>query len=143
MTRQGGGEVGVLVLVVMGLFLLLGGISTCCYIQPQYNVWAQQKAGEAELAKAESTRKVAILEAQAKRDSAEMLAEAEVKRAEGVARANQIIGDSLKGNDAYLRYLWIQGLENGTNQHQVIYVPTEANLPILEAGRAVQRPEKP
>lgn len=30
-------------------------------------------------------------------------------------------------------YIWIQGLQ--TNNMQVVYVPTEANLPILEATR--------
>jgi len=55
-------------------------------------------------------------------------AEAEVERARGVAEANDIIAGSLEGNEEYLRYLWINGLQ--TNQMQVIYVPTEANLPI-------------
>ena len=39
----------------------------------------------------------------------------------------------LKENEAYLRYLWIQNLESGSNS--VVYVPTEAGLPILEAGK--------
>lgn len=63
-----------------------------------------------------------------------LLAEAEIERAKGVAEANRIIGESLKGNEAYLRYLWIQGLQEGSTP-QVVYVPTEAGLPILEAGR--------
>src|SRR3990170_3957810 len=58
----------------------------------------------------------------------------EAELAKGVAQANEIIGQSLKGNEAYLRYLWIQGLENGTAP-TIVYVPTEAGLPILEAGR--------
>ncbi len=71
--------------------------------------------------------------AQAKKESARSLADAEVIRAEGVAKANKIIGDSLTGNEGYLRYLWIQGLQ--TNNMQVVYVPTEANLPIMESHR--------
>ncbi len=35
-------------------------------------------------------------------------------------------------------YLWINGLE--LNKNAVIYVPTEANLPILEAGRLPRLP---
>ena len=50
-----------------------------------------------------------------------------------MAAANEIIGQSLKNNEAYLRYLWIQNLESGSNS--VVYVPTEAGLPILEAGK--------
>ena len=55
------------------------------------------------------------------------MAEAEVIRAEGVAKANRIIGESLRGNESYLRYLWIQTLND--NPQNVIYVPTEAGLP--------------
>ena len=100
---------------------------------PQYNVWEQGLAGKAALERAMQDRQIKVQEAQAKLDSAGKLAEAEVIRAQGVAKANAIIGDSLKNNEAYLRYLWIHNLETGSNQ--VIYVPTEAGLPILEAGK--------
>ena len=102
---------------------------------PVYGVWQRELAGKAELAQAEYSRRIAVAEAQAKKDSAKLLAEAEVERAQGVAKANKIIGDSLKGNEAYLRYLWIDGLKESSKQGEVIYVPTEAGLPILEAGR--------
>ena len=98
-----------------------------------YDVWAQRKLGEAELAHAESNRQIKTLEAKAAMESSKHLADAEIIRARGVAEANKIIGSSLAGNEAYLRYLWIQGLQ--TNNMQVVYVPTEANLPILEAGK--------
>lgn len=99
---------------------------------PNYLVYQQGLAGEAELKRAEQNRKIAVNEAEAKRDAAAMLAMAEVERAKGVAEANKIIGDSLNENEAYLRYLWIEALMQGNS---VIYVPTEANLPILEAGK--------
>lgn len=102
---------------------------------PKYDVYSQRMAGQAVLAHAQSSREVAVAEAKAKMESATLLAQAEVLRAEGVAKANKIIGESLKGNEAYLRYLWIQNLENADASGQVIYVPTEAGLPILEAGR--------
>lgn len=98
-----------------------------------YDVWAQRKHGQAELARAESNRQIKTLEAKAVQESAKFLADAEITRAKGVAEANKIIGDSLKNNEAYLRYLWISGLES--NNKEIIYVPTEANLPVLEAGR--------
>lgn len=99
--------------------------------EPKYNVWAQRLKGEAELARAEANRQIRVIEAKAQEESAKSLAEAEVIRAEGVARANKIIGASLQNNESCLRYLWIQGLQ--TNQMQVVYIPTEANLPIMEA----------
>lgn len=98
---------------------------------PTYNVWVQSLGGKAELQKAEYTRQVAVLEAQAKMDSASKLAEAEVIRAQGVAKANQIIGDSLKDNREYLQYLYITGLEEGSAKGNVtIYVPTEGGMPV-------------
>ena len=96
---------------------------------PQYNVWQQSLAGKAELQKAEYTRQVAVLEAQAKKDSAQQLAEAEIIRAQGVAKANSIIGDSLKGNPAYLQYLWITQGE-GNTERTVYMVPSNGGAPV-------------
>jgi regulator of protease activity HflC (stomatin/prohibitin superfamily) len=54
-------------------------------------------------------------------------AEIEVARAEGAAKAQQIIRETL--SDRYLQYLWIQTLNDNPN---VIYVATEANMPIFK-----------
>jgi len=124
-------------LLKWGVGLTLAIIATSMWGCPKYNVYSQDLAGQARLREAESSRKIAIEEAKAKNESAKMLAEAEVERAKGVAQANEIIGDSLKGNDAYLRYLWIQGLQDGSSE--VIYIPTEANLPIIEASRLIAK----
>ena len=98
---------------------------------PQYGVWTKTLSGKAQLQEAEYTRQVAVLEAQAKKDSAQQLADAEIIRATGVAKANQIIGDSLKDNREYMQYLYITGLEEGSNKGNVtIYVPTENGLPV-------------
>lgn len=113
-----------------GCAVIALGVGGCMYGMPMYNVYEQRLHGEAELAKANFSKQVAVQEAHAKMESAKMLADAEVMRAEGVAKANKIIGDSLTNNEAYLRYLFVNNLEHTSNQ--VIYVPTEANLPILE-----------
>jgi regulator of protease activity HflC (stomatin/prohibitin superfamily) len=115
--------------VIIGIILITLVMGGC----PRYRVWEQEQTGKAELARAEQNRQIAVQEAMAKKDSAKQLAEAEVIRAEGVAKANAIIGSSLKNNEDYLRYLFVNNLEH--TQNQVIYVPTEANLPILEATR--------
>ncbi len=60
-------------------------------------------------------------------------AEIEIAKAEGIAKSNEIIAGSISDN--YLRYKWIEGLQSSDNL-TVIYVPTETNLPIMEAGRA-------
>lgn len=114
---------------VLFLAICAGGLVGC----PQYNVWQQGKEGEAQLRKAEQNRQISIQEAEAVKASAKLLAEAEVERAKGVREANQIIADGLGGPEGYLTYLWINKLnENGQN---VIYIPTETGMPILEAGK--------
>ncbi len=100
---------------------------------PRYKVWQQGMAGRAKLRESESSRKVKIEKAKAKLEAAKFESQAEIERAKGVAKANRIIGDSLKENEADLRYLWILGLQDGSSE--IIYIPTEANLPILEAAR--------
>lgn len=128
------------VLVTGGLLvLLLGLVFGACYGYPQYKVYEQEKDGEAEYAKAEQNRRVTVLEAQAKQEAAKALAQAEIERAKGIAEANRIVGESLKGNDEYLRYLWIDKVA-GTASREVVYVPTEASLPILEATRNTTAP---
>ena len=105
---------------------------------PTYNVWEQGLVGQAALRRAEQDRQIAVQEARARLDSAKLLAEAEVERARGVAQANAIIGEGLRGHEEYLRYLWIMSLEHtaaSPNGSTVVYVPTETNLPILEARR--------
>jgi len=92
--------------------------------------------GEAALLEAESTKKIAIESAKAELESAKLHAQAEIERAKGVAEANKIIGDSLKNNESYLRWLYISNLEKAEGKGTTtIYIPTEAGLPILEAGR--------
>lgn len=125
------------VLGIIGLMLLIAfGMWGC----PKYNVWQKELSGKAQLKKAEWNRQITIKEAQAKQEAAKALAGAEVERAKGVAEANEIIGKSLKDNEAYLRYLWINGLHDGSSE--VIYIPTEANLPILESVRKLQSKAK-
>jgi hypothetical protein len=123
-------------LVVMVIVIIGGGMYGC----PLYGVYQQRLLGESELARADFQRRTAVVEAQAKMDAATLLAQAEVERAKGLAQANQILGQSLQGPEgaAYLRYLWIQKMEEGGGR-TVVYVPTESNLPLmLEAGRGAK-----
>lgn len=120
----------VIVVVVIIPFLLTLGF---CGAAPRWGVYQAEMAGLGRLKEAEYGRRALVSEAIAKRDAAKELAAAEVARARGVAEANRIIGQSLHNNESYLRYLWIHNLESEGNR--VIYIPTEANLPILEAHR--------
>jgi hypothetical protein len=126
----------IVLLAICGTFLFLGSVGGGMWGCPKYEVWQQGLKGQAELARAEQNRQIAINEAKALKESAQFKADAEITRAKGVAEANKIIGDSLKGNEAYLRYLFIDMLnETGGDGRETIYIPTEAGMPILEAGR--------
>lgn len=120
-------------IATFSIIVILGLVILSMWGCPKYNVYSQRMEGEAQLAHAQASKEVAVAEAKAKMESAAMLAQADTIRAHGVARSNQIIGASLKGNPEYLHWLWIDNIEK--NPQAVIYVPTEANLPILEAGR--------
>jgi regulator of protease activity HflC (stomatin/prohibitin superfamily) len=132
-----------LVLTLIIIALIVAPIGALMYYWPKYRIYRQDLKGQANLRQQEWEKKIAVEEARARNASADMDAEAQVKRAtaqaeaeivraKGVAEANRIIADSLKGNESYLRYLWIDKI---SGQNQVIYIPTEAGLPILEANR--------
>jgi regulator of protease activity HflC (stomatin/prohibitin superfamily) len=123
----------------IGIVAAIIALVVAMYGYPQYRVYSQRLAGEAALAEAQSSRQVAILEARAKKESAIALAEAEVIRAEGAAKANAILQNSLGGPEGYLRYLQIQALES--SRASLIYVPTEAGLPVTESRRLGNREE--
>ena len=120
-------------IIGLSVVAVIGFIAFGMWGLPQYRVYAQEMRGTAALAEAEQDRQIAVKEAEAARDAARLLNEAEIIRAQGVAEANQIVADGLGGPEGYLRYLYINQLKDmNTN---VIYVPTEAGLPLLEAGQ--------
>ena len=38
---------------------------------------------------------------------------------------------------AYIQYLWVRQ-QNANTNNKIIYIPTEAGLPVLEAGRTAK-----
>lgn len=120
--------------IVMVIFLIFGAL----FGYPLYSVWSNEQAGRAELARAEQNRQIAVQEAKAKMESAELLAEAEIVRAKGLAKANEIVADSLTGKSEYIHYLWIEALKE--SKDQIIYIPTEAGIPITESTRLQKIP---
>jgi regulator of protease activity HflC (stomatin/prohibitin superfamily) len=112
--------------VILGLFFGL----------PLWNVWSEGLGGQAELARAQQNRQIRIEKAKSLSAAAVFEAEAEVARARGVAEANEIIAEGLGGPEGYLRWRFIEMLqETGGDGRETIYIPTEAGIPILEAGR--------
>jgi hypothetical protein len=139
----------IIVWTITGLICL--GMWGC----PRYNVYSSEMNGKAEYKEAEQNRKIVVEEAEAENEAAISIANTKIILAEaaneamiieaqgirasdsiraiGIAAANEIIGQSLEGNTDYLHFLWIDQLSKGG---QKVYIPTEANLPILEAKRS-------
>ena len=111
-----------IVAIVIGLFIAI----------PYYNVWQQEMSGRAEFAKAEQNRKIRIEEAKANLEAEKLNAQAEIERAKGAAEAIRIENGSI--TPTYIQYLWVRQ-QSDLSDKTIIYIPTETNLPILEANR--------
>ena len=122
--------------LIFAVFLLLGGIGGCMFGLPKYRVWSQEMEGKAEFAKAEQNRRIKIEEAKANLEAEKLNAQAEIERAKGAAEAIKIENGSI--TPTYIQYLWVRQ-QNASSENKIIYIPTEAGLPILEAGRIANK----
>ncbi|MCL7988106.1 hypothetical protein M8998_09180 [Sphingobacterium sp. lm-10] len=115
------------VIVVVAIGIILG----LMFGLPRYNVWQQEMAGRARLAEATQSRQILIEQARAEKDAALLQAE-----------AIKIMGEAAQRYPEYRKQEFIgafgEALKAG-KINQVIYVPTEANIPILEAGTRADR----
>jgi hypothetical protein len=95
-----------------------------------YTVKQERLIGEAEFVRAEQNRRILVEQARAEKDAAKLRAE-----------AIQIVGQAAKDFPEY-RYQEFLGafgeaLQND-NISKIVFIPTEANIPITEAGRTNQ-----
>lgn len=112
---------GLLVTLIIGVAVFI------MFILPMWRVWSQGKEGEAMLRKAEQEKQILIEQAKAEVEAARLRAE-----------AIQIVGKAAQEFPEYRKQEFIgafaEALQNDSID-QIIYVPTEANIPIIEAGR--------
>lgn len=104
--------------------LIVGAIM---WVIPVYGVWQQGLSGEAALARASQERRILVEQAQAEVDSAKL-------RAEAIA----VVGQAAKDFPEYRQQEFIAAFAEALTSdavEQIIYVPTEANIPITEASR--------
>lgn len=94
---------------------------------PTYNVWQKGLSGKAVLAKAEFSRQARVMAAKAEKEAADYTAE-----------SIKIVGEAAQKYPEYRQQEFIlafgDALREG-NIEQIIYVPTEAMIPITEAGK--------
>jgi len=123
--QRGDAELFVVSTMVVTITFALLGFSLWFF--PWWNVWSSEQSGKAALAKAESTRQILVTQAHAEREAATLRAE-----------AIKIVGQAAKDFPEYRQQEFIgafaEALKDG-HVNQIIYVPTEANIPIIEARR--------
>jgi len=94
---------------------------------PRYRIWQKGLAGEANLMQAVQERQILVEQARAERDAAKLRAE-----------AIQIVGQAAKDFPEY-RYQEFLGAFGEAFQNdsisKVVFIPTEANVPITQTGR--------
>lgn len=121
--------------------ILLCGVAIIALLMfglPIYNVWQQEMAGKAEMAKAEQNRKILVEEAKAKLEAEKLNASAEIERAKGMAEAMRVENGTL--STTYNQYLFIRTLEKIADKGslpQIIYVPSEGLTPIMDVSKNV------
>lgn len=109
------------------IIVVISGIGGCAYVYPKYNVYSQEMTGKAELARADQNRQILVTQAQAEKEAAQLRAE-----------AIQIVGQAAHDFPEYRQQEFLgafaEALKDG-KMSQIIYVPTEANIPVMEAGK--------
>lgn len=114
-------------LALTAVFFAVGFVAFLFWGIPQYNVYAKRLSGQAQLEYANLQRQALVAQAQAERDASELRAE-----------AIEIVGAKAQQYPEYRNQEFIgafaECLQNGCAS-QIIYVPTEASIPITEAGK--------
>lgn len=118
--------------IALSIIMLVAVITASMFIVPRYRVWSEGKRGEAEYMRAEQNRRIKVEEAKANLEAEKLNAQAEIERAKGAAEAIKIENGSI--TPTYIQYLWVRQ-QNANSNNRIIYIPTEAGLPILEAGK--------
>jgi hypothetical protein len=122
------------VFVVVGSLLVIAIIALLMFGLPMWNVWRAGLSGEASLKRATQTRMIQVEQARGEKEAAQM-------RADAIA----IMGKAAKEFPEYRQQEFIgafaEAMKDGRIS-QIIYVPTEANIPITEAGRFVPATKK-
>jgi regulator of protease activity HflC (stomatin/prohibitin superfamily) len=124
---------GIFILIVIAVVVMMFGL-------PTYNVWQQEMAGKAEMAKAEQNRRILVEEAKARLEAEKLNAQAEIERAKGMAEAMSIENGTL--SSIYNQYLFIRTLEklaDKGNLPQIIYMPSEGLVPVMDVSQNNQK----
>lgn len=133
MDRKGQASGTLLALVAI---VLVAGIALLMWGWPKYRIYRQELRGEAAMREAAWTRRIDSIAAYNRLEVRRLEAIGDSVEAMGLAAANRITMESLGGPQNWLTYRWIEGLSAG----DVVYVPTENQLPLLRDVRPAAPP---
>ena len=111
---------------IVSLVFVLGLLLSLFLGWPYYKVWKQEMNGKAALAEARQSKMIQVEQARAELDSAQLRAD-----------AIKTIGVASQKYPDYRTQEFIGAFGEALREgqiNQIIYVPTEASIPILEAG---------
>ena len=112
--------IGVIIFIIT---LMFGGMFTYRH----YSVWSMKMQGKAKLAEATQSRQIQVEQAKA-----------ELEASNHIAKAIEIVGKSAKKYPEYRNQMYIQAFAEALTMgkiKQIVYIPTEAGIPILEASK--------
>lgn len=107
--------------IVTVITIVAAGMAGC----PRYAVWTAEQEGLAAKAKADGARQALVAQAQAEKDAAKLRSE-----------AIEIVGAAAQRFPEYRQQEFIGAFGEALREGritQIVYVPTEANIPILES----------
>ncbi len=125
-------EVNYVRITIWSIVSILALIAVLLFAGPRYRVWRMEMRGKAQFAEAEQNRRIKVEEAKANLEAEKLNAQAEIERAKGAAEAIRIENGQL--TTTYIQYLWVRQQSNNKIE-KIVYIPTEASMPILEAKK--------
>jgi hypothetical protein len=114
-------------LIVAGIIGIIAFIAVLMFLIPTWSVWQQNMKGKAKLARATQERQILVEQARAEDEAADFIVNAITK-----------VGKAAKEFPEYRKQVFMQAYAEALNSEsieQIIYVATEAGIPITEAGR--------
>lgn len=117
------GLLGISFATLVLIVLVAAGMAGC----PQYNVYSARLDGEATVARANGAKQALVATALAEKEAAQFRAD-----------AIKIVGQAAHDFPEYRQQEFIGSFAEALHEgkiSQIIYVPTEANIPVIEAGR--------
>ena len=115
---------------------VIGILAMILLWQPLIGPWSQERRGLADLREAQMNRQIRVEEAEAEKQAQILFAQGEVEASRLRAEAINVIGAAAQEFPEYRQQEFIGAFAEAVRSGkiaQMIYVPTEAGIPITEA----------